>query len=114
QSLAYVTVLDGHQIVGIISRKAIKQLAFGYEANGYDDVETGVLDMLEAKQVMERDTPLISASAPIDDVAELMARGKFSALPAVDAGKPVGIIDISDIVLFLLKNREDQQSPNMS
>ena len=105
QSLAHITVLEENQIVGIISRKAIKQLGFGYEFNGRDDIETGIFDMLQAGQIMERDTPQIALSATIGDVAELMARGAFTALPTVHEGKPVGIIDINDIVLFLLKTR---------
>ncbi len=103
QSLAHVTVLEENKIVGIISRKAIKQLGFGYEFSDYDDVETGILDMLQANQVMERDTPQIALSATIGEVAELMAKGAFTALPTVHEGKPVGIIDINDILLFLLK-----------
>ncbi len=103
QSLAHVTVLEENKIVGIISRKAIKQLGFGYEFGNLDDVETGIFDMLQANQVMERDTPQIALSATIEEVAELMAKGAFIALPTVHEGKPVGIVDINDIVLFLLK-----------
>src|SRR5690606_9254805 len=70
QSLAHITVLEDNKIVGIISRKAIKQLGFGYEFSGRDDVEIGMLDVLQAGQVMERDTPQIALSATIGDVAE--------------------------------------------
>lgn len=103
QSLAHITVLEQSEIVGILSRKAIKQLGFGYEFNGFDDVETGIFDMLQAGQVMERDTPQIALSATIGEVAALMANGAFTALPAVHESKLVGVVDINDIVLFLLK-----------
>lgn|SRR5690606_32864900 len=104
QSLTHITVLEAHRIVGVISLKSIKQLGFGYESGSHDDVETGILDMLQAGQIMERNTPHIALSATIGDVAELMARSAFSALPTVHEGKPVGIIDINDIVCYLLKN----------
>ncbi|HWK99677.1 MAG TPA: CBS domain-containing protein [Parapedobacter sp.] len=103
QSLAHITVLEQSEIVGILSRKAIKQLGFGHKFNGLDDVETGIFDMLQAGQVMERDTPQIALPATIREVAELMANGAFTALPVVHENKPIGIVDINDIVLFLLK-----------
>ncbi|MGV3763660.1 CBS domain-containing protein [Parapedobacter sp.] len=103
RSLAHVTVLENHEIVGIISRKAIKQLGFGYEFDGHDDVETGMFDMLQANQVMERNPPQIALSATVGEVAALMAKGAYTALPVVYEDQPVGIIDINDIVLFLLE-----------
>lgn len=102
-TLAHVPVVEQNKIVGIISRKAIKQLGFGYEFDGRDDVELGMFDMLQVNQVMDGGTPHISLSATVGEVAELMAKNEFIALPAVHQGKPVGVIDIYDIVLFLLK-----------
>ena len=103
QSLAHATVIEDNKIVGIISRKAIKQLGFGYEFNGRDDVETGIFDMLQASQVMERGTPQVALSSSLGEAAALMANGAYTALPVVHEGQPVGIIDVHDIVLFLLK-----------
>ena len=102
-SLAHVPVMDHHKVAGIISRKTIKQLGFGCAFDGHDDVEIGLFDMLQAGQVMVRDTPHVSLSATVGDVAELMAIGDYSALPAVHDGQVAGIIDINDIVRFLIK-----------
>lgn len=103
ESLPHVTVIEEGKIVGIISRKAIKQLGFGYEFDGYDDVETGLFDMLQASQVMEHTPPQVPLSATVGDVAKLMANGAYAALPVVHNEQPVGIIDINDILLFLLE-----------
>ncbi len=103
RSLAHVSVIEDDKIVGTISQKSIKQLGFGYEFDGLDDVETGIFDMLQANQVMERDTPLVALTATVEEVATLMANGAYTALPVVYEGQPVGIVDINDIVLFLLK-----------
>lgn len=104
-ALAHVTIMEQSEIVGIISRKTIQQLAFGYEFNEGDGIEMGIFDMLQAGQVMERGTPHIPLSATVEDVAELMAVSAFAALPTVHEGKPVGFVDINDLVLFLLNTR---------
>ncbi|MEC3880817.1 CBS domain-containing protein [Parapedobacter sp. 10938] len=103
RSLEHVTVVEDHKIVGIISRKAVKQLGFGYEFEGHDDVEMGIFDMLQANQVMERDPPQVDLSATVGEVAARMAEGAYTALPVVFEGQPVGIVDIHDIVRFLLE-----------
>lgn len=105
QSLAHIAVVERNEVMGIISRKAIKQLGFGYQFDGRDDVETGMFDMLQAKQVMEFNPPQVALSAAVGEVAALMANGAYTALPVVHEGRPVGIIDIHDIVLFLLETR---------
>ena len=102
QSLTHATVVENNSIVGIISRKAIKQLGFGYEYDGHDDVEMGIFDMLRANQVMERNPPQVNLSATVGEAAALMAKGAYTALPVVYKRQPVGIIDINDIVYFLL------------
>ena len=103
QSLTHATVVENNSIVGIIGRKAIKQLGFGYEYSGLDDVELGIFDMLQASQVMECTPPQVSLSTTIDEAATLMAEGAYTGLPVVHDGQPIGIVDINDIVLSLLR-----------
>ncbi|WP_353196408.1 CBS domain-containing protein [Parapedobacter defluvii] len=50
--LKHIPVIDVDKIVGIISRKDILHLGFGYEYDGREDVEIGMFDMLQADQVM--------------------------------------------------------------
>jgi arabinose-5-phosphate isomerase len=49
--------------------------------------------------VMTRHPAAIQAGQPLSAACELLARRKFSELPVVDtAGKPLGLIDITDVV----------------
>lgn len=101
--LKHIPVLEGHRVVGIISRKDIQRLGFGYSYEGRDDVETGIFDMLQADQVMVKYPPVVSPQSTVLEVAELLVTKELAALPVVDAGKNVlGTISISDLLLFLL------------
>ncbi len=101
--LQHIPVMDRDQIVGIISRKSIKRLGFGYTYDEREDVEVGMFDMLQADQVMDKNPPQVSPEDPVLEVAELMATQDFAALPIVHEGKPVGVIDINEIMLILLR-----------
>jgi len=102
--LKHIPVIDVDKIVGIISRKDILHLGFGYEYNGREDVEIGMFDMLQADQVMVKNPTLISLDSSVLEVAELIAKADMHALPVIDEDKNVvGTIDINDILLFLLR-----------
>jgi CBS domain-containing protein len=101
--LMHIPVMDQGKITGVIGRKNIQRLGFGYTYDGLEDVEMGMFDMLQVDQVMDKDLPLVALDATIWEVGELMATQVLEALPVVHEGKLVGLIDINDILLFLLK-----------
>lgn len=101
--LMHIPVVDQGKIIGVIGRKNIQRLGFGYTYDGLEDVEIGMFDMLQVDQVMDRDLPLVALDATIWEVGELMATQVLEALPVVHESKLVGLIDINDILLFLLK-----------
>lgn len=100
--LKHIPVADQRKIVGIISGQTIRRLGFGYVYEERQDVELGMLDMLQANQVMDAAPPLVSLDASVAEVAELMVHNELVALPVIHKENLVGIIDINDILLFLL------------
>jgi arabinose-5-phosphate isomerase len=56
------------------------------------------------REVMTKEPLRIAAGAMMIDAVAIMARRKISELPVVDAdGKPIGLIDITDVVALLPK-----------
>ena len=104
--LMYIPVVAHGEVIGIIGRKNMQRLGFGYTYEGYEDIEIGLFDMLQVDQVMDKDLPSVALDAAMWEVAELMATNGFAALPVVHERKPVGFIDINDVLLFLLKKYE--------
>ncbi|UYN94571.1 MAG: CBS domain-containing protein [Enhydrobacter sp.] len=85
-----VLVMDKHDAVaGIVSeRDLVRALAaFGAEAM-----------RLEAREIMTRDVRVCDPDDSIEQVMEVMTRGRFRHLPVVRHGELLGLVSIGDVV----------------
>lgn len=88
---AIVVVAEAGRIAGIISeRDVIRTVA-----------ERGAAALtVPVGEVMTRDVVTCSESQTIEDLMEIMTRGRFRHCPVVDDGALVGIISIGDVVKY--------------
>ncbi len=61
------------------------------------------------RQVMTRDPLRVESGSPMVEAIEMMSARKISELPVVDAqGRPLGLIDITDVVALLPKESAEE------
>ncbi len=86
---AIIVVDDRDEIVGIISeRDLVRAIATG----DHKILESPVSDS------MTRDVVLCGEERTIDELMEIMTKGRFRHLPVVEGGKLIGIVSIGDVV----------------
>ncbi|WP_257666505.1 CBS domain-containing protein [Parapedobacter tibetensis] len=102
--LKHIPVARGSKIIGIISRRDIQRLGFGYVYDNKDDIELGMFDMLQADQVMTRVALMVSPDTTIAEVAEIFAVNDLIALPVVDHANIIGTIGIHEVLSLLVAN----------
>ncbi len=101
--IRHIPVVDGRDVVGIISRTDINRLTFGSLFENQDGADEAILSMLSVSQVMSSNPRLVQAATTIREVAEIFANEEFHALPVTDdQGKLVGIVTTTDIIKYLL------------
>ena len=62
-----------------------------------------------ATEVMTADPVTVALGTRVAQAVELVRRRKFSELPVVDgAGRPVGLIDITDLIGLMSKEEAEQ------
>ena len=85
--------MNNKQIIGILSLTDLLRISF-VDNYGEDDsqVDTAVYNMLSIEQVMVKDPVHIAPSLTIKEVAEILAKKEFHALPVVENGELVGIV----------------------
>ena len=83
-------VLDSEGgVAGIVSERDLVRALASHGAKALE---------LEARQVMTRDVVTCDPDESIDQVMEIMTRGRFRHLPVVRRGELLGLVSIGDIV----------------
>lgn len=103
--IKHLPVVSGDKIVGMLSYSDLLRISF---ADATDDtgkfVETTVYDMFSLEQVMTSKVVCVESDDTIKEVAEVLAREHFHALPVIEHDKIVGIITSTDIINFFLES----------
>lgn len=85
-----VLVLDDEgAVAGIVSERDLVQSFAGHGAAALE---------FEARAVMTREVVTCDPDASIDEIMEIMTRGRFRHLPVVRHGELLGLVSIGDVV----------------
>jgi CBS domain-containing protein len=101
----HVPVVEGKQLVGIVSKTDLNRLTFSSLFAGQEQADEAVFEMLNIGQVMSHKPRVVKASDSIREVAEILAIEEFHALPVVDDHDPsklVGIVTTTDVIKYML------------
>lgn len=105
-AIRHIPVVNGKEVVGIISRTDVNRLTFGALFDGQEGVDEAILDMLSISQVMTSKPRTLPSDSLIKDLAEVFAKEDFHALPVVDHGELKGIVTTTDVIKYFLEQYE--------
>ena len=100
--IRHIPVVKKRKIVGMLSLTDLQRLSF---VDSYDDsgqVDGAIYELLTVGQIMAANPERVSSSTIIKDVAALLAKKEFHALPVVDDEKLVGIVTTTDLLKYLV------------
>lgn len=103
-NIRHIPVVSGAAIIGMLSYTDLLRISFADALNEEDDtVDTVVYNMFTIEQVMAKNLVSVGSSTLIKEVAEILSKQEFHALPVVDGGKLVGIVTTTDLINYLLE-----------
>ncbi len=101
--IRHIPVVDGEKIMGMLSLTDLLRISFADGAyEDEEDVETVVYNMFTVPQVMAKNIQSVPVDATIKEVAEILAKKEYHALPVVQDEKLVGIVTTTDLIKYLL------------
>jgi CBS domain-containing protein len=101
--IRHIPVVSGNHIVGMLSYTDLLRISF---ADAIDDdeleVDVTVYNMFSVEQVMARNLVKVSPDTTIKEVAEILSKREFHALPVVLDELLVGIVTTTDLIKYLI------------
>lgn len=104
KKIRHIPVVSGEKITGMLSYTDLLRISFADAVDEDEEsVDTVVYNMFTIEQVMAKNLTSVSSKATIKEVAEILAKKEFHALPVVDDDKLVGIVTTTDLINYLLE-----------
>lgn len=102
--IRHIPVVKGSTIIGMLSYTDLLRISFADSAFDDDDyIDSIVYNMFTIEQVMVKKIVCVNPSNSIKEVAEILSKSEFHALPVVDNNNLIGIVTTTDLIKYLLK-----------
>ena len=101
--IRHIPVVNGNSILGMLSYTDLLRISFA-DAVDEDEksVDVTVYNMFSVEQVMARNLVKVSPETTIKEVAEILSKKEFHALPVVEDELLVGIVTTTDLIKYLI------------
>ena len=101
--IRHIPVVKGAAIIGMLSYTDLLRISFADAIDEDEEyVDTVVYEMFTIEQVMARNLISVTSYTTIKEVAEILSRREFHALPVVDKNILVGIVTTTDLINYML------------
>jgi len=102
--IRHIPVVSGKEVIGMLSLTDLLRISFADAADDDDEsVETIVYNMFTIEQVMAKNLTSVSSSTTIKEVAEILSKKEFHAIPVIDDGEIRGIVTTTDLINYLIE-----------
>jgi CBS domain-containing protein len=104
-NIRHIPVVSGDTIIGMLSYTDLLRISFADSVDENEkDVDTVVYNMFSIEQVMTKNLTSVNTNTTIKEVAEILAKREFHALPVIDDNNELaGIITTTDLIHFLIE-----------
>jgi len=102
--IRHIPIVKGESIIGMLSYTDLLRISFADAVDEEEEtVDAVVYNMFTIGQVMAKNLISVSSNASIKEVAEILAKKEFHAIPVVDHQKLVGIVTTTDLINYLIE-----------
>lgn len=102
-NIRHIPVVNGKKIIGMLSYTDLLRISFADAVDEDEqEVDTVVYNMFTIEQVMAKNLISVNSDVTIKEVAEILAKKEFHALPVVEDNKLVGIVTTTDLINYLI------------
>lgn len=102
RNIHHIPVVSGKELIGIISKTDMDRISYVSEWQS-DKANTMIYDNLDLDQVMTKNIETVQEEDQIKEAAQLLAQGRYHALPVMHGDELKGIVTSTDVINYLLE-----------
>ena len=102
-NIRHIPVVSGKEVIGMLSYTDLLRISFADAVDEDEyEVDTVVYNMFTIEQVMAKNLVSVETTTTIKDVAEILSKREFHALPVLENGDLAGIVTTTDLINYLI------------
>ncbi|WP_115461238.1 CBS domain-containing protein [Winogradskyella aurantiaca] len=102
--IRHIPVVSEEVIIGMLSYSDLLRISFADAVDESEtEVDTLVYNMFSIEQVMVKNVTTVTADTTIKEVAKILAKEEFHALPVIENDYLVGIVTTTDLINYMLR-----------
>lgn len=98
----HLPVMDGKDLVGILSKNDLNQVAFLCDFIGERLEESTVFKSLSIEELMTEKVKSLKVDSTISEAIQIFSGASFQCLPVLDNNELVGIVSTKDVFSYML------------
>lgn len=98
----HIPVTENNKLVGMIS---LVDFMYHIKGAGLDD-NNPIYTQLSVKDIMTKKPYFSTLNTSIENIAIVLAKGDYHAIPIVDEGHLVGIVSTADVIKYYLNKQK--------
>lgn len=103
-NIRHIPVVKGESIIGILSYTDLLRISFADAVDEEENyIDTVVYNMFTIEQVMAKNVVSVAPETSIREVAKILSKKEFHALPVVKDYRLVGIVTTTDLIDYLIE-----------
>ncbi|MEI6864899.1 CBS domain-containing protein [Flavicella sp.] len=101
--IRHIPVVRNKDIIGILSLTDLQRISFtDLNIEHHDEIEDTLFENLSVEQVMIKNPIQIVSTKTIKEVAEILSKNEFHALPIVEDHELIGIVTTTDLLNYMI------------
>ncbi|MBT4412707.1 MAG: CBS domain-containing protein [Polaribacter sp.] len=100
--IRHIPVVKDKAVQGMLSYTDLLRISFADVSDDETSIDAFVYDMFSIQQVMAKNLFMVAPNSTIKEVAELLSKKEFHALPVVEDNELVGIVTTTDLINYLI------------
>lgn len=102
--IRHIPVVRNKDIIGILSLTDLQRISFtDIDEHHQLEIEDTLFESLSVEQIMVKNPIQIKSTKTIKEVAEILSKNEFHALPIVEDHELIGIVTTTDLLNYMIE-----------